>query len=246
MSNAAILLAGGKSSRMQEKVVDKVLAKLNGQPAIYYCARAFLASNTVSQLVVVYRDNAQRQSIDEILLPLVGNTIALSWVEGGKERQDSVYNGLTVVSPEHDYVFIHDCARPLIRPESLKTLEALARKDNAASLAHPVSDTIKHVSCDNTDMRTCTLNDINRQDLWAMETPQVFKRELILDAYRQLRAGNKHITDDTAALSEIQQKVTLHNPGYPNVKLTTPEDLPYIEFLLRNQAVASDKPSDKQ
>jgi len=146
----------------------------------------------------------------------------------------------------HDFVFIHDCARPLIRPDSLKTLEQLARQDNAASLAHPVTDTIKHVSCDNADKHACTLKDIDRQHLWAMETPQVFKLELILDAYRHLRDKNIRVTDDTAALSEIQKKVTLLDPEYPNVKLTTLEDLPYIEFLLRNQEAASDKPSDTQ
>lgn len=245
MSNAAILLAGGKSSRMGEHMDDKILIKLNGQPAIYYCARAFLESNTVSQFVVVHRDRAQRELIHEILTPLIGNKIEISWVEAGEERQDSVCNGLEAISPEHDYVFIHDCARPLIRPESIKALEQLARKNEAASLAHPVSDTIKHAECDHAGTGVCTLKDIDRHHLWAMETPQVFKLSLILDAYRQVRSENRRITDDTAAVSVIQQKVALLDPEYPNVKLTTVADLPYVEFLLRNQENTPTMPLNK-
>lgn len=233
MSNAALLLAGGKGSRMQGTVEDKTLALIAGKPVIRHSIDAFIKSGVVNEYVVVYRDSDQRKILENSLAELT-TKYPFSWVLGGAERQDSVFNGLSEVSLVNDYVFIHDCARPLIRPETLRALADLVRKDKAVCLGRPVNDTIKRVTTDNREMRRCYLENVERRYLWAMETPQVFDLETILECYRRLRFDNIRVTDDTAAFSYEGKTVSLLSTGYPNIKLTTPDDIPLIEFLLRN------------
>lgn len=235
MSNAAILLAGGKGTRMQGQVEDKTLLPLADKPVIRHSIDAFIQSGVVSQIVIVYRDKEQRSNISAILSDLE-DSITISWASGGSERQDSVFNGLAEVSLVNDYVFIHDCARPLIRPETIQELEKIVKQDKAVTLGRPVSDTIKHITTDNIEMRRCHLDNVDRKHLWATETPQVFDLETIQECYRRLRYDNIRVTDDTTALSYEGKTVSLLNPGYPNPKLTTPADIPFVEFLLKHPA----------
>jgi 2-C-methyl-D-erythritol 4-phosphate cytidylyltransferase len=155
-------------------------------------------------------------------------------VHGGRERQDSVMNALSALPDDIEHVFIHDCARPLIRPEQLVALYKIVRRENAVVLAHRVTDTIKEhlvVSSKSTpdDSRLRTLD---RTRLWAMETPQVFARELIVRAYARVAERDLQITDDAAAVELIHHPIALLENPYPNPKLTTPADLAYLEFLL--------------
>ncbi|ACB75722.1 IspD/TarI family cytidylyltransferase [Opitutus terrae] len=225
---AAILLAAGTGSRMQGTVDDKVLAPLAGRPVFAHSAVAFMASGIADFYVVVYRD--QRQMTE--LAAYAPTPSAL--VAGGRERQDSVMNALSSLPGDIDYVFIHDCARPLIRPEQLVALHKIVRRENAVVLAHRVTDTIKEHTImsrgkagDSSRLRT-----LDRAKLWAMETPQVFSRELIVRAYAKVVSLGRRITDDAAAVELLREPVALLENPYPNPKLTTPADLAYLEFLL--------------
>jgi 2-C-methyl-D-erythritol 4-phosphate cytidylyltransferase len=205
---------------MAGSVPDKVLAPLAGKPVFAHSAAAFAASGVADFYVVVYRDRSQMTALSAFApTPSV-------LVKGGRERQDSVAAALAVLPDDIAYVFIHDCARPLIRPEQLIALHKIVRRTQAVVLAHRVTDTIK-------EQRTKgRLRTVNRSRLWAMETPQVFSRALIERAYALVAAKGLHITDDAAALELLGRSVSLLENPDPNPKLTSPRDLDHLEFLL--------------
>jgi len=219
---AAILLAAGSGRRMQGAVPDKVLAPLAGRPAFAYSAAAFMASGVADFYAVVYRD--QRQML---ALAAYAPTPSVL-VRGGRERQDSVRRALAALPSDIAFVFIHDCARPLIRPGQLRELHRIVRRQQAVVLAHRVTDTIKE--------KRGRLRTLERSRLWAMETPQVFARGLIARAYARALARGRRVTDDAGAVEVLGRSAPavalLENP-HPNLKLTTPADLIQVEFLLR-------------
>lgn len=217
---AAILLAAGSGSRMNGAVPDKVLAPLAGRPVFAHSAAAFMQSAIADLYVVVYRD--QRQMME---LSAYAPTPSVL-VHGGRERQDSVMQALAALPADIEYVFIHDCARPLIRAEQLVALHKIVRREQAVVLAHRVTDTIKEHSA-NARLRT-----LDRSRLWAMETPQVFARDLIARAYGHIAAKKIAVTDDAQAVERLGHPIALLENTFPNPKLTHPADLAYLEFLL--------------
>jgi len=217
---AAILLAAGAGRRMAGSVPDKVLAPVGGRPVFAYSAAAFAASGVADLYVVVYRDRSQMTE-----LSAYAPTPALL-VRGGRERQDSVRAALAALPGDIDYVFIHDCARPLIQPEQLIALHKIVRREQAVVLAHRVTDTIKE------HRASGRLRTIDRSKLWAMETPQVFSKALIDRAYAKVVAKKLIVTDDAAAVEVLGHPVALLENFQPNLKLTSPADLDHLEFLL--------------
>jgi 2-C-methyl-D-erythritol 4-phosphate cytidylyltransferase len=226
---AAILLAAGSGSRMQGAVADKVLAPLAGRPVFAYSAAAFMQSAIADLYVVVYRD--QRQMMELSAYTPTPSVL----VHGGRERQDSVMHALAALPADIEHVFIHDCARPLIRPEQLVALHKIVRREHAVVLAHRVTDTIKeHIVLSQPKGRDdARLRTLDRARLWAMETPQVFSRDLIARAYQRVAARGLHITDDAQAVEQLGHPIALLENAHPNPKLTTPADLEYLEYLLR-------------
>ncbi len=229
---AAILLAAGSGSRMGGAVEDKILATLAGRPVFSHSAAAFMQSAIADLYVVVYRD--QRQMLE---LSALAPTPSLL-VRGGRERQDSVMSALAALPADIAHVFIHDCARPLLVPEQLVALYKIVRREQAVVLAHRVVDTIKEHRLvpggrrgDDSRLRT-----LDRSRLWAMETPQVFDRDLIARAYARVQARGLAITDDAQAVELLGHPVALLENFQPNPKLTTPADLAYLEFLLARPA----------
>jgi 2-C-methyl-D-erythritol 4-phosphate cytidylyltransferase len=205
---------------MAGSVTDKVLAPVAGRPIFAYSAAAFAASGVADLYVVVYRDRSQMTALSAF-----APTPSLL-VKGGKERQDSVAAALAALPGDIDYVFIHDCARPLIRPEQLVALHKIVRREQAVVLAHRVTDSVKEHRGDG------RLRTIDRSRLWAMETPQVFSKALIDRAYARVKAKGLSITDDAAAVDALGQPVALLENPHANPKLTAPQDLAYLEFLL--------------
>jgi 2-C-methyl-D-erythritol 4-phosphate cytidylyltransferase len=155
-------------------------------------------------------------------------------VRGGRERQDSVMQALAALPADIEHVFIHDCARPLIRPEQLVALHKIVRREQAVVLAHRVTDTIKEHHA------TGRLRTLARDRLWAMETPQVFARELIVRGYDRIRTRRRHVTDDAQAVEQLGHPIALLENSSPNPKLTTPADLAYLEFLLTRDVTAQE------
>ncbi len=220
---AVILLAAGSSQRMQGAVEDKILASLGGRPLFLHSASAFMESGVADFYVIVYRD--QKQMLE---LSAYAPTPAL-FVPGGRERQDSVAAALSSLPPDIGTVFIHDCARPFVRVDQLIALHKIVLREDAVVLAHRVTDTIKKHSDDG------HLKSLNRDKLWAMETPQVFARDLIVAAYAKVAKKKLRITDDAAAVELLKYPVALLENTHANPKLTTPADLPWFEYLLTQQ-----------
>ena len=216
---AAILLAAGSSRRMDGSVPDKILAPLGDKPVFAHSAAAFYRSGVIDTFIVTYRDQAQM-----VELSAYAPTPTL-FVPGGGERQDSVASALAELPDDVGYVFIHDCARPLVRVEQLIALHKIVRRENAVVLAHRVTDTIKEHSGEG------RLRTLARQHLWAMETPQVFSRKLICRAYARVAERKLKVTDDAAAVELLGHPIALLENSHPNPKLTTPADLAYLEFL---------------
>ncbi len=239
MSSAVILLAAGTGARMKGSAEDKILALLAGRPVLLHSIEAFAQSGVVRDGIVVYRDEEQRAAMRRITAAGAGPALPLAWVAGGPRRRDSVHNALQSLSDAIEYVFIHDCARPLVRPQVIRELDRLVRRDKAAALAHPVTDTIK--KADASPPECCRLEDLPRSRLWAMETPQAFARPLIVRAYEDVCRLNRHITDDTGALAG--REITLLPNPFPNPKLTWPGDFDLFESILRRQRSAKEQQS---
>jgi 2-C-methyl-D-erythritol 4-phosphate cytidylyltransferase len=234
MPNAVLMLCAGRATRMRGAVADKVLAPLAGQTVLEHSLKTFREAGVADYFVFVIRDAEQRLAVSKVLVKLGGRFDKIRFATGGKERQDSVFNGLQAVPTDVASVFIHDCARPLITVKSLRALAAAVKKDRAAVLAHRVVDTIKQTPPKaGKKLRRLKLKDLPRETLWAMETPQVFARELILKAYTKVCAKKLHVTDDVAAATLLGHAVTIVENPSPNPKLTHPEDFAWVELLLK-------------
>jgi len=238
MTNAAILLCAGRATRMRGAVADKVLAPLARRPVLEYSLRAFRESKVADFFVFVVRDAQQQAAIAKLLVKLKVPSKQVFFTLGGQERQDSVLNGVKAAPPGVNNVFIHDCARPLVSVKSLRQLALAVKSDGAAVLAHRVTDTIKQVPKDaGGQFRRLSLTDLQRDTLWAMETPQAFDRALILRAYQNVQTKKLRVTDDVAAAALLGHAVTIVENISPNPKLTHPEDFAWVELLLKKRSV---------
>ena len=229
--NVALLLAAGSGSRMQESTADKILTPIAGEPVICYSVRAFISSGVCNQITIVYKDAQQRKNLEAAIASMDFN---YSWVQGGKERQDSVHNALQSLSEDCDFVFIHDCARPLVCPKSIQKLYTSVKMHSACVLAHRVSDTIKRVPSAKLD-KPNEIEDLDRSRLWAMETPQVFSYTKISEAYSKVIADKVSVTDDCTAASYVNINCCIVKNDEPNPKITTAADLDYITWLMEQR-----------
>jgi len=216
----AIIVAAGESRRMDG--IDKVLALLGGKPALSYVLDAFEKCDSISQIVVVVsKDNTEK------CRELIAENKYSKPVEvcvGGKRRQDSVAAGLAELG-KCDWVVIHDGARPLVTRELIERGLEAAKETGAAVAAVPVTDTVKIAGEDRIVRQTPP-----RQNLWAVQTPQVFRTDIISKAY-QKAAGD--VTDDASLVERLGHKVKLYMGAYDNIKITNPDDLILAGVLLK-------------
>ena len=223
---SAIIVAGGSSQRMG---FDKLFAAIAGEPVIAHAIRAFERATSVSEIVVVARE----QRHDEIRKITSGAefTKIRAIVPGGKRRQDSVRAGLDRIDRDAKYVAVHDAARPLITPAQIEGAFEQCRVHGAAALAQPVNDTLKRADAD-----LLVGGSVDRHQLYAMQTPQIFERKLIEDAYCAVQAGNILVTDEVSAVERLGRKIALVVNYDFNLKITYPRDVPVADFILRKRA----------
>lgn len=221
---SAIIVAAGKGTRMGPNV-DKLFLELAGRPIVAHTWGRFDAFAGIDEIVLVVRDGMQ--SAFEELAAQLRFRKPFRLVPGGKERQDSVWNGLEALAPGTEIVAIQDGARPCTSTAVIADTIAAARELGAAVAAQRVTDTIKE-----SDGGTLIARNIDRARLWAVQTPQVFRVEVIRRALSAVRERGLAVTDDTAACELIGQPVKLVESALPNPKATSPADLPYLELLL--------------
>ncbi|MGO8677039.1 MAG: 2-C-methyl-D-erythritol 4-phosphate cytidylyltransferase [Limisphaerales bacterium] len=222
---SALIVAAGKGTRMGPNV-DKLFLALNGCPLGAHTWRRFDRATCIDHLVIVVRDSMQGAFAE--MAREHGFTKPFTLVPGGPERQDSVWNGLEALPRETEIVAIQDAARPCTSLDLIAATIDAARQIGAAVAAQPVADTIKESADGQLVERT-----LDRSRLWAVQTPQTFRVQVIRRALAQVRQRGLLVTDDTAACEFIGQPVKLVLSPLPNPKVTRPEDLPYVEMLLR-------------
>ncbi len=214
----AIIAAGGSSQRMGG--VDKLFAPLGGKPLLVRVINAFQSCDSIDRIVIVLSESNLERGRQ--LVAEQGWVKATEVCPGGERRQDSVRNGLSRLS-SCDWVVIHDGARPLVTTDLIERGLEAARETGAAIAAVPVIDTIKLAGDDQMVQGTPP-----RHSLWAVQTPQVFRFDIINEAYRQAKY---EVTDDATLVERLGKKVKLYMGSYDNIKITNPEDLIIAEVL---------------
>ena len=225
----AIIVAAGDSRRMG---FDKMFAMIAGRPVIAHSIDAFERASCVDEIIIAAREDR----LDEIKTIVRDENLkkVRSIIPGGKHRQDSVRAGLNRLEAGAIYVAVHDAARPLITAEQIERVFEQCRTHAAASLAEPISDTLKYA-----DNKFFVTGPVDRNQLYAMQTPQVFERRLIEDAYRSVYAENASVTDEVSAVERLGRKVILVPNQDLNFKITYPRDLALAEFVLTRRIQAS-------
>ncbi|MEP7071784.1 MAG: 2-C-methyl-D-erythritol 4-phosphate cytidylyltransferase [Verrucomicrobiota bacterium] len=228
----AIIVAAGRSRRAG---FDKIFIPLAGRPLIQYSLEAFARAPSVKEIVIVCREDAlpalEALKNDHPKLKTV--------IAGGVRRQDSVGAGLAVLSAETTMVAVHDAARPLITPGEIERVHRAAEKNGAAVLARPVTDTLKLVNA-----RQEIVGSIERADAFAMQTPQIFSRQLLTDALARIVADGLTMTDEVSAVQHVGGQVSVVPAEEENAKITFAHDLVLAELIIkaRREGEPSDRP----
>jgi len=223
--NSAIIVAAGKGTRMGPKV-DKLFLEAAGRPILAHTWARFNHAACIDEIVLVVRDTMQPAFAELAVQFQFEKPYRL--VVGGKERQDSVLNGLQALDAGAEIVAIQDGARPCTTEKLIADTIQAAHETGAAVAAQRVTDTIKE-----TDGGTLIARTVDRSRLWAVQTPQSFRVEVIRRALAAVKERGLIVTDDTAACELIGQAVKLVESAVPNPKVTRPGDLAYVEALLR-------------
>ncbi|WP_284642752.1 2-C-methyl-D-erythritol 4-phosphate cytidylyltransferase [Paenibacillus silviterrae] len=221
-----VIVAAGKGSRMRSEESKQYLM-LGSKPILVHTLELFQGMDAVDEIVLVtgaedirrckgYKEQYGLHKIQSI-------------VTGGKERQDSVHLGLKSLGSQIEWVMVHDGVRPFAAEEHILACWAKAQEAGAAVLAVPVKDTIKVVDAQGTIQATP-----DRRSLWAIQTPQAFRLSLLLEAYEHASAEGFLGTDDAMLVERLGTAVQVVEADYYNIKITTPEDLPWAEWILQN------------
>ncbi len=213
-----VIPAAGKGKRMGAPFSKQYL-KLEGRPLLAYTLDTFLNLQP-RQLVVVVAPGEEGLFADEVMAALAGSLQQPHVVPGGAERQDSVYNGVRALSPEADYICIHDGARPLVSPGIITDVLQACRESGAAVACVPLKDTIKEI-----DGHGFGVSTPLRDKYVQVQTPQIFRREILLGALEKARREGFTATDETALVEHYGARVRTVPGSYTNIKVTTPEDL---------------------
>ncbi|AEG58566.1 2-C-methyl-D-erythritol 4-phosphate cytidylyltransferase [Desulforamulus ruminis] len=221
----AVIPAAGIGSRMGSGIKKQYLM-LGNMPILARTIRAMEDNPEIQGIVLVVGPGEEAYCRDYILAGKAFSKV-MAVVPGGDHRQSSVYNGLSFLPGETQLVLIHDGARPLVQPGEISRVIEAAREVGAAALAVPLKDTVKVVDC-----RGWVQSTPPRESLWAVQTPQVFRYGIIMEAHRKAREAGLLATDDCALVEFLGGPVKLVAGSYENIKITTPEDLVLAEAFL--------------
>ena len=225
--NGVVIVAAGTGSRMNMGI-NKQFIKLEGKEIIAYTIEKFYNNSNIEDIVVVVKEDESEFFKKEILDKYNFKNVKIAY--GGKERQDSVYNGLKLLDEKCDVVLIHDGARPFVSDKIIDKSIEEAKEHKALVVGVPVKDTIKVIDNDKNIVDTP-----NRSVLWAVQTPQTFDYNILIDAYKDAFKNKFYGTDDAMLVERIGYKVKMLEGSYNNIKITTQEDLNIGSQILRVQ-----------
>lgn len=225
---SAIILAAGKGRRMESRV-NKVYIDLNGKKAIVRTLETFQENPLINEIILVVNKNDIEYCKSEVI-NFTQFTKIKKIVQGGAARQDSVRNGLKEISEQAEIVLVHDGARVMVSHDIIERSIEGAISYGAISTGMPVKDTIKV-----TDKNGFVINTPERNTLWAVQTPQAFKRDIILEAHRRAEELAIEATDDAMLVESLGYKLKLIEGSYENIKLTTPEDVVIARALIKDK-----------
>lgn len=218
MNLSVIIVAAGTSQRMG---FDKLLAQLGGKSVLQRSIEAFSRLGNVSEIVLACPEE-RFNSLDGL-----HNGGIVTRVDGGNDRHDSVAAGLRKLSSNDQYVAVHDAARPLVSSRQIERVFQAAIKHGAAASARPVTETVKRA-----DPENFVTESVCRDHLWLMETPQIFKTDLLRKAYDMVQKSGQRVTDEVSAMQLVDCQTMLVANKEPNLKITYPEDISLAEKLL--------------
>jgi len=224
----AIIPCAGLGRRMGG-VVPKQFLEIQGKPLVVFTLDKFERCPEIHHVVLVVPPDhieTARAMTERWGMSKVDKVVA-----GGDERQDSVANGLGELPEECEIVIVHDGVRPFISISKIQEVVAAARKKGAAILAVPVKDTVKR------GRDGCVEETLERDSLWAVQTPQGFRTDWIRAAYEKARQDGYSGTDDAALLERCGYRVTIVEGEERNVKITSPEDLAWAEFRIKEEGL---------
>lgn len=221
---AVIIAAAGKSSRFKDQFYKKPFANLGGRAVWLHSAEKFLNRDDCVQVLLVI--SAEDREQFDLKFSANAAILGIEVVHGGAQRADSVQNALARVKPDVDFVAVHDAARPCIVGEWIASVFAEAEKTGAAILAVPVAGTLKRVNSNHQVDET-----LPRENIWEAQTPQVFRRELLLEAYA--RRGSFAATDDAQLVERLGHAVAVVTGSPLNLKITNKQDLRLAEQALK-------------
>lgn len=225
---SVIIAAAGMSNRMGSKMNKQFIA-IDGKPILAHTIEKFENSRFIDEIILISKEEEIEYCRKEIVKKYKFNKIT-NIIRGGKERQDSVYNGILALDERSSIVLIHDGARPFVKNENIEDGIKSVIKDGACVIGVPVKDTIKVVGAneiiDNTPRRSM---------LWAAQTPQCFLKDLIIRGYEKAISDNFLGTDDSSIVERLGYDVKMIMGSYENIKITTPEDLILAESLFKDK-----------
>jgi 2-C-methyl-D-erythritol 4-phosphate cytidylyltransferase len=221
---AVILPAAGQSRRFHDKAYKKPFAPLGGRAVWLHSAERFMNRADVKQVIVCVA--AEDRDLFDLKFGANIAILGVQVVEGGQHRTDSVQRALERVKNEIDFVAVHDAARPCIADPWIDDVFAAAVRDGAAILAAPINATLKRA-----DQKKRIVETVDRESLWEAQTPQVFRRQLLIDAYA--KRGRDPVTDDAQLVERLGHAVTIVPCSQLNLKITTRDDLKLAEQVLK-------------
>ena len=230
MKVSVIIPAAGQGTRMGSSTPKQYLL-LNGQPILHHTLMAFETCGLVDSVTLVVPKNDLESAQKKWDYKIVKHI-----VEGGKERQDSVYNGLKAIPADTDIVVVHDGVRPFVTPDMLQRSIEAAKEFGAVITAIPVSDTIKQADSENFVTRT-----VDRNGLWRVQTPQTFQYKVFDEAFQKAVNDSYYGTDEGSLVEHAGKKLKIIMGSELNIKITRQEDLILGEGILNSGAFAGDR-----
>ncbi len=221
----AIVVSAGKGERLRSSI-SKPFVKIKEKPILYYTLKMLTEYPLIKNIILVIKRDDMRRV--KRLIATKGFKRIKKVIVGGKTRRLSVEKGLQVIAPDTDFVLIHDVVRPFVNQSILERVIFGAERFGAAVCGVPLKSTLKRLN-----NKKFIEETLDRRKIWEIQTPQVFRKDIILAAYRKFK--DKDFTDDSSLVEKLGVKVKVVKGDYFNIKITTPEDLIFAEAVLKIQ-----------